>query len=282
MHGYGTEKWFSRLFLCCAAAAWPLVLLLDGHSSHYSPATIRFAAEEQVILFVLPPNTTHLSQPLDKGVFGPLKMQWRKACHSYMPRNPGKVVNQYVFSWLFHTAWLDAMTTKNITAGFRTTGIYPVDRNGIVLPGEKKKSLSEETGNHFSLPQSNRDFRILLKDNVLMMRKFPFQALLSMTLCQSWQRYSTFLAFHFAKPLWMKLKSMALEFWQTGRIWSQLKGKRERKKRRRPSKMQRSEEKLQRTPPNQQPMFDALEQSSRLLLCLTWPATHSCLHWIFF
>ena len=77
------------------------------------------------------------------------------------------------------------MTTKNITAGFRTTGIYPVDRNGIVLPGEIKKSLSEETGIHFSLPQSNRDFRILLKDDVLMMRKFPFQALLSMTLCQS-------------------------------------------------------------------------------------------------
>ena len=143
------EKWFSRLFLCCAPAARPLLLLLDGHSSHYSPAAIRMAAEEQVILFVLPPNTTHLSQPLDKGVFGPLKMQWRKACHSYMTRNPGKVVNRYVFSRLFHTAWLAAMTTKNITAGFRTTGIYPVDRNAIVLPGEKKKKkklLSEETG----------------------------------------------------------------------------------------------------------------------------------------
>ena len=141
------EKWFSRLFLCCAPGARPLLLLLDGHSSHYSPAAIRMAAEEQVILFVLPPNTTHLSQPLDKGVFGPLKMQWRKACHSYMTRNPGKVVNRYAFSQLFHTAWLSAMTTKNIAAGFRTTGIYPVDRNAIVLPGEKKKkSLSEETG----------------------------------------------------------------------------------------------------------------------------------------
>ena len=86
------EKLFSRLFLCCAPAAWLLLLLLDGHSSH-SPAAIRMPAEEQVILFVLPPNTTHLSQPLDKGVFGPLKMQWRKACHSYMTRNPGKVVD---------------------------------------------------------------------------------------------------------------------------------------------------------------------------------------------
>ena len=38
------------------------------------------------------------------------------------------------------------MTTKSITTGFRTTGIYPVHRNAIVLPGEKKKLLSEETG----------------------------------------------------------------------------------------------------------------------------------------
>ena len=39
------EKWFSRLFLCCAPGAWPLLLLLDSDLSHYSPAAIRMAAE---------------------------------------------------------------------------------------------------------------------------------------------------------------------------------------------------------------------------------------------
>ena len=37
-----------------------------------------------------------------------------------------------------------------LAVGFRTTGIYPVDSNAIVLPGEKKKkSPSEETGVHY-------------------------------------------------------------------------------------------------------------------------------------
>ena len=46
---------------------------MDGHSTHYQPSVIFKAAEEHVILFCLPPHTTHLTQPLDKGCFGPLK-----------------------------------------------------------------------------------------------------------------------------------------------------------------------------------------------------------------
>ena len=91
------------------------LLLMDGHSSHYHPGTIRkAAAKNKVVLFVLPPNTTHLTQPLDKGCFGPLKSKWSEVCHKYMAKNPGKVVNRYVFSQLLHEAWTDAMTSLNI------------------------------------------------------------------------------------------------------------------------------------------------------------------------
>ena len=48
-------------------AARPLLLLLDGHFSHYNPAVIRKAAQEKVILFCLPPHSSHETQPLDKG-----------------------------------------------------------------------------------------------------------------------------------------------------------------------------------------------------------------------
>ena len=63
------NKWFKCHFLRYASAVRPIILLMDGHSSHYCPETIQLAAAEGVILFTLPPNTTHLSQPLDKGVF---------------------------------------------------------------------------------------------------------------------------------------------------------------------------------------------------------------------
>ena len=70
--------WFSNHFLRYAPLARPLVLLMDGHSSHFCPDTICLAAKEQIVLFALPPNTTHLSQPLDRGCFSPLKAYWKK------------------------------------------------------------------------------------------------------------------------------------------------------------------------------------------------------------
>ena len=105
-----------------------LRILLDGHSSHYCPETIHLAAEEDVIIFTLPPNTTHLTQPLDKGVFGPFKDHWRQVCHDFQVSHPGKVVSNYNFSKLFSKAWMESMTCTNIVAGFHTTGIFPVNR----------------------------------------------------------------------------------------------------------------------------------------------------------
>ena len=102
---------------------------MDGHSSHYCPDAIFLAVKEKVILFTLPPNTSHLTQPLDKGCFGPLKGEWRKTCHDFMAKNPGKVVSRYSFCSVFAIAWLQAMSMKNIIAGFRVTGIFPVDRS---------------------------------------------------------------------------------------------------------------------------------------------------------
>ena len=131
------DLWFTRHFLRYASRERPLLLILDGHSSHYCPDTIRLASEESVIVFTLPPNTTHLTQPLDKGVFGPLKAIWKETCHSFLVNNPGRCVTKYEFSRLFGEAWMKAMTPKNIVSGFAVTGVYPVDRNALAVSGGK-------------------------------------------------------------------------------------------------------------------------------------------------
>ena len=41
----------------------------------------------------LPPHTTHEAQPLDVGVFPPLKVQWTKVCHEFYQRNTGIIIN---------------------------------------------------------------------------------------------------------------------------------------------------------------------------------------------
>ena len=48
-------------------------LLVDGCSAHFPPGLIQALDEVNVSFIVLPPNCTHLFQPLDVGVFGVLK-----------------------------------------------------------------------------------------------------------------------------------------------------------------------------------------------------------------
>ena len=91
MNGDLFRAWFRKIFLRYAPASRPILLLLDGLSSHYNPDTIKMATENEVIIFTLPPNTTHITQPLDKGVFGPFKAHWKLVCHDYLLSHPGHV-----------------------------------------------------------------------------------------------------------------------------------------------------------------------------------------------
>lgn len=161
-------EWFKGHFLYYAPASRPLLLLLDGHKSHYCPEFIRAAALEGVLIFTLPPNTTHICQPLDKGPFSPLKMHWKKVVQDFILKHRGRCVTRYDFSALFADAWSKAMTMKNITAGFRVTGIYPFNREAVLVKKEftqfQPEDLLKSSGlkfiplyspSHLSTPKSS-------------------------------------------------------------------------------------------------------------------------------
>ena len=97
-------KWLQKLFIPSIPPVRPVILLLDGHSSHFNPEAIAVAAEEKVIIFHLPPHTFHVALPLDVSFFGPLKQHWAKVCHDYMSDNPERVVTKFHFSSLFSQA----------------------------------------------------------------------------------------------------------------------------------------------------------------------------------
>ena len=67
------KGWLTDHLLKHAVGARPLLVLLDGLSSHYQPDLIRYAREHDIILFCLPLHTSHASQPVDVSVFKPLK-----------------------------------------------------------------------------------------------------------------------------------------------------------------------------------------------------------------
>ena len=81
------EAWLIEHFLENAMSACLLFLLLDGHGTHYQPQVIRLARGHQCIILCLSPHTTHRPQPLDVGVFAPLKVQWTKICYEFYQKN---------------------------------------------------------------------------------------------------------------------------------------------------------------------------------------------------
>ena len=74
-------SWFKSLFLPAVdhlLPTGPVVLFLDGHHSHLSLELIHTAKMKGVHLYCFPPHTTHILQPLDVGVYGPVKQAWKK------------------------------------------------------------------------------------------------------------------------------------------------------------------------------------------------------------
>ena len=123
---------FSKAFLCHAGSGCPLLLLMDGHSSHYNLEAVTMAKENGAILFTLVPHTTHEMQPLHTAVYAPLKTYWQDACHHYLQFHPGKVITKHQFSSLFSKSWLNMMIPANIISGFRTCGVYPFNPKAVL------------------------------------------------------------------------------------------------------------------------------------------------------
>ena len=48
------------------------LLLMDGHSSHVNLRFINYCDQNDILLVILPPHSTHRLQPLDVGIFSPL------------------------------------------------------------------------------------------------------------------------------------------------------------------------------------------------------------------
>ena len=70
--------WLSEHFARSIPPARPVVLLLDGHSSHINLEAAKFAVKNGILLYCLPPHTKHALQPCDVGLFKPMKASWNK------------------------------------------------------------------------------------------------------------------------------------------------------------------------------------------------------------
>ncbi|GFO19616.1 LOW QUALITY PROTEIN: tigger transposable element-derived protein 6-like protein [Plakobranchus ocellatus] len=119
----------------------PLLLLVDGHVSHQSLQTSSLCDENQIILYCLPPHSSHILQPLDVGVFKTMKAEWKLAVKR---QNETEIVTKRTFAKTFKDAYERTVARPLCEKAFKSCGIYPFDPNSIewskVLPSNDEYS----------------------------------------------------------------------------------------------------------------------------------------------
>ena len=123
--------WVKHVFLENLPPIRPVLLVLDGHTSHIDHRTGRFCQAHNIDLICLPPHTSHVKQPLDKGIFGPVKQTYRKLCNQFCQQYPGSTINKYTFGRIFGQAWMKSMTQENVIHSFKSTGLWQFNPDAV-------------------------------------------------------------------------------------------------------------------------------------------------------
>ncbi|KZP26367.1 DDE-domain-containing protein, partial [Athelia psychrophila] len=127
---YLCEKWFEDSFLPQAKArntsGKPILLIYDGHGSHEGIKMVRLGRENNIILFCLPPHTTHMLQPLDVGVFGPFQRAWIDRCDEVVADTGAEMaIRDFVREYMGVRNQTFKATT--IISAFKKSGIRPLN-----------------------------------------------------------------------------------------------------------------------------------------------------------
>jgi hypothetical protein len=93
------------------------VLIGDNLASHLSPSVLELCEAHNIRFVFLPENSTHLLQPLDVAVFGPMKKRWRQVLTEWKekdareginrPSIPKEVINKFYYKELYLPYYTD-------------------------------------------------------------------------------------------------------------------------------------------------------------------------------
>lgn len=124
------ESWFKIFTKHVENLQKPILLLFDGHASHLTYATVKHAIDNEIIIICLPPNTSHALQPLDVGVFGPLKLKWKDILKDWLRETRLQAVDKAVFPHLLRKLFGN-ISQKNAVKGFKGSGLFPPNKKAI-------------------------------------------------------------------------------------------------------------------------------------------------------
>jgi hypothetical protein len=135
-HGF---RWISEVFDPSTTPEDPLqrrLLIMDGHSSHMTARLIEFCMNSTIDLMILPPHCSHILQPLDLTIFGPLKAALSKETDRVARVDYGRI-HRSEWTQMYFRAREKALSVDNIQSGFKSAGLSPLEPMKVLekLPG---------------------------------------------------------------------------------------------------------------------------------------------------
>lgn len=130
----------------------PIIITFDNHPSHLNVALFKWCKARGVELVTFPPNTTHILQPADVGVFGPAKSGWKVAINKWKRENQGQSLNEVSFMKVLADMNKVVMKTDTIKNSFKATGLYPLNIENVhfervLINSEVEVLATNATGN---------------------------------------------------------------------------------------------------------------------------------------
>lgn len=110
---------------------FPVAMFLDGHSSHTTMALSDFCVEHKIELIPLPPNSTHITQPMDVALFRALKAAWKKAVTKWRMAHGGASLKKCDFAVVLKIALESMDVAKCLSSGFTCCGLSPFTPDAI-------------------------------------------------------------------------------------------------------------------------------------------------------
>jgi len=138
------EDWFKTIVIdkWAKRVTGSKVILGDNLSSHFSKPVLEDCAKYDITFACLPPNATHLLQPLDVSFYGPMKRAWRKILCEWKQGAGSRATSlpKDMFPALLSKLLrnLESTASVNLKSGFQACGIHPFHPETVLrkLPTE--------------------------------------------------------------------------------------------------------------------------------------------------
>jgi 4-hydroxybenzoate polyprenyltransferase len=169
-------EWLKKIFILQMKASptstWKL-LIMDSHGSHTTDDFTWECFRSKIYLLFLPPHCSHVLQPLDLSIFSPLKTAYRQHIGNLAFQTDMAPIGKKDFLRCYYLTRQTSLTSKNILAGWKASGISPLNRSKplmsrLLLETQSLVNIpvvqTDQANQNTQIDHKHQDIPVLVKD----------------------------------------------------------------------------------------------------------------------